>query len=226
MPERVKTIGRWILGISSLMLLSVLLYLDWSAANGYTQAGNLRLRWYASPREALTAGSLVTKEQLRPRLAWINSTLQLMPVDEMIGRYTLRPIAPGDAPQDGAGKPGFSRLAVHTPPPGGAIVSVEVATDHTLTLEAGSTIAFAKDKTVLPGPNDLCQRHAHPIVLLAVSPSTRDSKLTALTVAIPDCCLDLVPALSAGQWRPVLFSSVKAVAPANTGLKSSPSAKR
>jgi len=62
---------------------------------------------------------------------------------------------------------------------------------------------------VLPGPKDLCRKHPHPFVLLAATSSPRDPKVTALTVAIPDCCLDLVPALSSGQWRPVLFGAVK-----------------
>lgn len=222
MPEWLQEVGRWMLSLLILALLLVLLSLNWSGAKRCTKDGELRLRWYASPRETLPSGSLITKEQLRPRLAWIRSELDLMPADEMIGRYALNQISSGEAPQDEPAKPGFTRLAAHNAPPGGAIVSVEVATDHSVTLEPGMAIAFAKEKTVLPGPNDLCQKHAHPLVLLAVTPSARDPKLTALTVAVPDCCLELIPALSSGQWRPVLYSAVRPVGPAKTQLKSSP----
>jgi len=222
MPEWLKEVGRWILSFLIVALVIALIYLDWSGAKQYTHDAQFRLRWYTSPREALTSGSLITKEQLRPRLAWIHSDLRLTSADEMIGRYAIEPIESAEAPQDDPSKPGFSRLAIHTPPPGGAIVSVEVATDHVLTLEPGMAIAFAKEKTVLPGTNDLCRKHDHPMVLLAVTPSTRDPKLTALTVAVPDCCLELIPALSSGQWRPVLYSAVKPVGPAKTQLKSSP----
>jgi hypothetical protein len=227
MPEWLKEVGRWILSFLIVALVMALVYLDWSGAKQYTHDAQFRLRWYTSPREAVTAGSLIKKEQLRPRLAWIHSNLHLTPADEMIGRYALQPIESAEAPQDEPSKPGFSQLAIHTPPPGGAIVSVEVATDHVVTLEPGTAIAFAKEKTVLPGANELCRKHDHPMVLLAVTPSTRDPKSTALTVAVPDCCLDLIPALSAGQWRPVLFSTAKVVPSANTQLRSStPSQKK
>jgi len=203
------------LSLLILALLLELLFLNWSGAKRCTNDGDLRLRWYASPRETLASGSLITKEQLRPRLAWVRSELDLMPADEMIGRYTLNQISSGEAPQDQPAKPGFTRLAAHNPPLGGAIVSVEVATDHSVMLEPGMAIAFAKEKTVLPAENDLCRKHAHPMVLLAVTPSAHEPKVTALTVAVPDCCLDLIPALSSGQWRPVLFSVAKANVPAS-----------
>src|SRR6266849_5092915 len=84
MPDWLTNAFHWGLSLLLLAAAAVLVWWNWDSAKTYTHDAQLRLRWYMAPRESLTRGTLITKEHLRPRLAWISSERKLTLATEMI----------------------------------------------------------------------------------------------------------------------------------------------
>lgn len=202
---------RAILGLLVLFCLLYALWANWHESRSRMEGRNLRLRFYFTPRYTLPKGTLIQNNQLRPNLGLVDDRAQfLFDTKTVVSQYVQRKLSPGEPMQQTEVSP----FADSDAPSGGALVSVDVPTDHSYSLRPGMEVGFVKVSSagtgtpeVFPRAKDTCARKQHPLILREITPSNREAKSTTLTVAVPGCCKELVAILSSGQWRPVILSA-------------------
>lgn len=160
-----------------------------------------RLRLLITADRPIPAWTVVASDILRRRLARVaNGFAYVQTPQVIVGRYAGAAIPP-DTPIVRDSTVTVADTAV---PSGGAVVSVEVSTDHVSNLAPGMALAFAKKDDMLPTAADLAKKDAEPaFTLLAIAPSPRSAGATSLIVAVPACRLAMAGRLGTDTWRPV-----------------------
>jgi hypothetical protein len=200
--------------VISLLMVIALLYVlraNWHESCVRMESRKLRLRFYFTPRYVLPKGTLVQNSQLRPNLGLVDDRTQfLFDTKKIVSLYAQKQLNLDDPIQ----QKDLSVFADSDAPPGGALISIDVPSDHSYSLQPGMQVGFVRVSSppnqaaqeVFPRAKDPCARKHHPLILREITPSTRDAKSTTLTVAVPGCCKEMVAILSNGQWRPVILA--------------------
>jgi hypothetical protein len=191
----------------SIVLIASPVLISWLFAHKIHNNSQYRLRWYIVAKTHIAKGTRLTEDDLRGRLGLlVADTDDFIAVEKLaIGKYANAAI--------GQGKPlrleHLSEFAPMDVPAGGAVVPIEVKTEHAYNLQPGMQLAFVQDKVMFPASQDiLAAAKDTGFLLLSVTPSTRDGAITTLTVQVPQHKLKAVAALATGQWRPVVLSAL------------------
>lgn len=166
-----------------------------------------RLQWYVTVRSDVAKGTKVLAENLRFNLRWlpINADRPSAPhffttPEQASGKYALEDIPSGDSLSEG----NLATLAPADPPPGGAIVSIDVKTNYTASLKPGMRLSFAQQKAMVPGSSGASKRAVRGLLLVSLAPSSRDPGVSTLSVEVPKGMMHVALLLATGEWRPIV----------------------
>lgn len=200
-----RLIGYCLLILISLAGTAWLIRYNWMLAAQSAGSPPRRPRWYVAARNDLTPGRAIEEKDLRWTIGWVPGDAEFIaaPV-EAKGKYPRESIPSGQRIL----REKLSDIIPVAAPAGGAILSVEVKTDHITSLTPGDQLAFVGSKRTIPALS-ASRGRATPrgFKLIALTPSTREAQNTSLLVEVPSEEIKSVPALGQETWRPVQLGS-------------------
>jgi SAF domain-containing protein len=193
--------------VVGLLLIASPVFVSWYLAPQIYNKSQYRLRWYVVAKTNIAKGTRLTEDNLQGRLGFLAAhTDDFIAVEKMaIGKYANTAIGK-DKPLQAEHLSEFIPADV---PVGGAVIPIEVKTEHAYNLQPGMQLAFVQDKVMFPASQDiLASAKDTGFLLLSVTPSARDGAITTLTVQVPQNKMEAVATLATGQWRPVVLSAL------------------
>lgn len=183
--------------------VAVVVVANWWAASPDPQRSPGRLYWAAFTRMKIEQGSVVNENQIQWRLVRLpESKDYVLSSQSAVGRYAVKGIDEGTQLK----RSDFIASAPDEAPAGGAVITVEVKTEHANGLRAGARLAFVQDKQMLPEVNkQTVNTSDRGFLLVAVGTSVRDPSITILNVKVEADAIDSVKLLGTGQWHPVVL---------------------
>jgi hypothetical protein len=182
-----------------------LIWWNWAKAAQSAGSPPRRPGWYVAARNDLAPGRAIEGKDLKWVIGWVpgNATFITAP-NEAVGKYPRSDIKNGQ----GILPEKLSEYIPAITPAGGAILPVEVKTDHITGLTPGDSLAFVGSKQMIPAFSASGKR-ATPsgFKLIALTPSTREAQNTSLLIEVPPEEMKSVAALGQEMWRPVRLGS-------------------
>jgi hypothetical protein len=204
-------------GLASLAVLSLLIWKNWEAAAPQGGARPSRLTWHAIAKRKIHKWAKLKEDDVTWTLARIREGDEGVPKRALaVGRYAADDIVEG-APLRAEL---LSEFPLAEAPDNGAVMPVDVKTEHAASLKPGMRVAFLNDKALLPRqgkPGALARDQGFTI--LCVTTSAKDESLTTLSVQIPPGEMKSLQTLGSGQWRPIVLGALKKEEPVRRTAK-------
>lgn len=198
----------WLRIIGGLLLTATVVAaavgLSWRWAEDRNGGKPRYLRWHIIAKSDIPQGAQLREENVGWKLGWVPDESQFYPKAILaIGQFAKVKIDAGTR----LNSYNLQRFALATAPENGAVVPVEIKTEHAGGLQPGMKLAFVHNKEMLPASKEGEAQRGFEV--LCITTSQRDPAITTLMVKVEPSYMVLLPSLATEQWRPVVLSDVK-----------------
>lgn len=195
--------------LGTLLLIFGPIIASWICAAPDVGGPPLRLRWHMITKNEIAKGTQIKMDDVTWTLGRVPAKDPLIPIYKtVVGKYAKSDIGPNWKCVNAL----LSDLAPADPPSGGVVVPIEVKTSDVSSLKPGVRLAFVKEGKEIQPKTTLISNQSQPgLLLLSMTPSTKDAADTTLFVEILKNDLESVPLLLYGTWRPVILGASEPV---------------
>ena len=198
----------WLRIIGGFLLTAIVVagavILSWKWAESWNGGNPRNLRWHIVAKSDIPQGAQLREENVGWRLGWIPAGSRFFPKGTLaIGKFAKDNITAETC----LNSDNLTPFALATAPENGAVLPVEIKTEHAGGLQPKMRLAFVHDREMLP-PSKPGETQSG-FELLCITTSQRDPAITTLMVKVVPSYMALLPALATEQWRPVVLGNVK-----------------